>query len=148
VSDAEAVARLHADSRDEAYAELVPAQVLSRRRADILDWIERWERQLSAPGARTFVAENETGLVGFATVTPARDDSTNGEELRALYVRAAWWGRGLGHALITAGLGQGPASLWVLVGNDRAIDFYRSHGFVEDGSTQECDLGIELRMVR
>lgn len=32
--------------------------------------------------------------------------------------------------------------------NDRAITFYRKHGFAEDGVTRSDDHGIELRMVR
>ena len=149
VADAEAVARLHIDAREEAYADLVPAEVLARRRAGTLEWIERWRQQLGEAVTRTFVAENETGLIGFSTVGPSRsDDFTAGEELWALYVRASWWGRGVGHALVTVALGEGPACLWVLRGNDRAAAFYRNHGFVEDGATQDCDLGVELRMTR
>lgn len=147
--DAEALAHLHVDVWEDAYANLVADELLARRRADLPDWIERWRRQLSDPSVTTVVAENETGLIGFASVGPPREDDVGVElELWALYVRASWWGLGIGHALVVASIDEDPSYLWVLEGNDRAIAFYRRHGFTEDGSTKACDFGIEVRMVR
>jgi hypothetical protein len=51
------------------------------------------------------------------------------------------------------GLGYTTATLWVLDGNDRAIDFYRRAGWSADGVTR-TDVGpggaalVELRMRR
>jgi ribosomal protein S18 acetylase RimI-like enzyme len=45
-----------------------------------------------------------------------------------------------------------PVSLWVLEGNERAVRFYRRHGFVPDGATKPEVIGdadvVELRLVR
>jgi ribosomal protein S18 acetylase RimI-like enzyme len=45
-------------------------------------------------------------------------------------------------------IGDRPAYLWVLEGNDRAVAFYRRHGFTEDGGRKlEPDTGlVEIRM--
>jgi hypothetical protein len=52
--------------------------------------------------------------------------------------------------LIAAAVGDRPAYLWVLDGNDRAMRFHRRHGFVDEGGrTPEPDTGnLEVRMVR
>lgn len=152
-ADAEALALLHLDAWEDAYATLLPENVLTDRRATVFERIERWQRQLEEPSSRTIVAENETGLVGFATVGPPRTADVTGDvggeqELRALYVRAAWWGRGIGHALLAVSLTDRPACLWVLKDNDRAIAFFRKHRFVEDGTTRAGHYGTEIRMVR
>jgi len=58
------------------------------------------------------------------------------------------WGTGVGHALLCDALREGSACLWVLHGNERAITFYRGHGFVADGTVRSDEYGTELRMVR
>lgn len=149
VDDAVAVARLHVDVWEDAYAGLMPATVFEHRRATVPERIERWRRALTASPARTIVAEDTGSLVGFASAGPPRaDDVDVAEELWALYVRASRWGTGIGHALLTCALADRPAYLWVLRGNERAIAFYRSHGFVEDGVTRSDEFGTEVRMVR
>jgi len=147
--DAEALARLQVDVWEDAYADLMPATVLDERRATIAERIDRWRRILDEAQTRTTVAEFSAGLIGFASVGPPRADDVNvDEELWALYVQASWWGKRLGHALLMAALAERPAYLWVLRGNDRAIAFYRKHGFAGDGVTRTDDYGTELRMVR
>ena len=52
--------------------------------------------------------------------------------------------------LMEVAIGNGPASLWVLEGNERAQAFYRRKGFVADGTVADepfFDV-TELRMVR
>lgn len=48
-------------------------------------------------------------------------------------------------------LGYSRVAVWVLEGNERAIAFYKSHGFAFDGASQTLTLGTEvtdLRMIR
>jgi GNAT superfamily N-acetyltransferase len=147
--DAEELARLHVDVWEDAYADLMPATVFEERRTTLPERIDRWRRVIAEAPSRTIVAESSSGLVGFASVGPPRDDDILvPEELWALYVRAQWWDKRVGHALLVAALAERPAYLWVLRGNDRAITFYRKHGFAEDGVTRNDDHCIELRMVR
>ncbi|KQZ70434.1 GNAT family N-acetyltransferase [Nocardioides sp. Root151] len=145
-ADAPALAELHLDVWDDGYAGLVPQSVLDARRAEPSSKrIARWETRLE--NSPTWVAEDEQGLVGFASCGPGRDDSDL-LELMALYVRARVYGTGVGHRLLEASVGERPAYLWVLDGNTRAITFYERQGFRFDGQVQDCDEGPERRMVR
>jgi GNAT superfamily N-acetyltransferase len=69
-------------------------------------------------------------------------------QLFALYVRAAWWGTGIGHALFVSAVGDRSACLWVLEGNDRVIRFYERQGFRFDGAGEDEPYGRRVRMVR
>ena len=159
-SDAEALAHLHLDVWEDAYTGLMPAQLLAERRARPEERVASWRRVLASraaaldadPGAEpVWLAEDRTGLVGFASAGPGRDDEPGLPvlELSALYVRARCWGTGLGHRLLVATLGERAAYLWVLAGNDRATGFYERHGFALDGAVDDGDAhGRHLRMVR
>ena len=69
-------------------------------------------------------------------------------------VLAVHHGSGLGQQLLTQALAAtastGPASLWVLRGNDRARAFYARNGFAPDGLTKvhERSGAVEERWVR
>ena len=60
----------------------------------------------------------------------------------------AWWGTGVGYVLFEEAVGDRAAYLWVLAGNDRAIRFYERQGFRLDGTEDEHDEGLHVRMVR
>jgi GNAT superfamily N-acetyltransferase len=150
-NDAEALAALHLDVWDEAYADLVPPRILAARRASPNACIELWRAILAHPTSTTLVAEDDGELVGFISAGPGRDEpheALPGLELKALYVRAQAYGAGVGHRLFQAAVGEAPAYLWVLAGNERAIAFYRRQGFSFDGSTRTDEVGTELRMTR
>lgn len=148
-SDAEPMAHLHIAVWEEAYDGLVPAEILATRRTGVAERTARWRTTAATSPAATTVAEHDGELVGFVSVGPGRDaDVDLDTELWALYVRAAWWGRGLGHRMLTHALGARPAYLWVLDGNERAAGFYRRQGFAADGAVRVEPEGRELRMVR
>ena len=149
VADAERVARLQLDCWDDAYTGLVPQDVLDDGRRTLDGRIERWREILDDDHRTTLLAEGTAGPAGFAGSGPPRDDDIGLDlELYAIYVRAAWWGRGLGHALFEQSVGDRPAYLWVVEGNDRALGFYARQGFRLDGSTKVEPEGLHLRMVR
>lgn len=147
-ADAEPLTDLHLDCWDDAYPGLVPQQVIDARRARRDERVGLWSR-LTADVA-TWVAEDAGGLVGFAMAGTPRDPSWARPplELMSLYARARVWGRGVGHDLMVAAIGDAPAYLWVLEGNARAVGFYERHGFVLDGTRKECAEGVDARMVR
>lgn len=145
-TDVEALVALHTDCWDDAYTGLVPDEVLADFRASAPTRIERWAGIVAR--GDTVVAEDGGGLVGFATAGPEREDGPTGFELYAIYTRARVWGTGVGHALLERALGDRPAMLWVLEGNDRAIGFYERHGFRRDGHTEVVPEGVDVRMVR
>ena len=147
-ADADALTHLHLDCWDDAYTGLMPQEVLDARRTNVAERVDRW-RGILARSRNTLVAEAAGGLVGFVSAGPGRDqDMDIARELWALYVRASWWGTGTGRALLDTALGDDPAYLWVLAGNDRAARFYERQGFRPDGSALDEPEGRHLRMVR
>jgi GNAT superfamily N-acetyltransferase len=145
-ADAEALTRLHLDCWDDAYTGLVPQEILDARRDDVPSRIARWGQILAT--RHTSVAEHEEGLIGFVNAAPGVEVPPLEIQLYALYVRAAWWGTGVGHALLASAVGDRSAYLWVLEGNDRAIGFYERQGFRLDGAGHEEAEGRHVRMVR
>ena len=71
-------------------------------------------------------------------------------ELYAINVLRRAHGTGLADELMAHAIGDRPAYLWVLDRNDRAIAFYRRHGFTDEGGRKlEHDAGVvEVRMAR
>jgi RimJ/RimL family protein N-acetyltransferase len=150
VGDVAAIADVHVGSWQAAYAGLVPAEYL-----DGLKPVQRrglWSRLLSEPtqtSTGTFVAEDETGVVGFVNVGSSRDEDASPAvgEVVAIYLMAGVWDAGWGRALMAAAVaaltaaGFAEATLWVLVGNTRARRFYEAGGWRADGATRTEERG-------
>jgi GNAT superfamily N-acetyltransferase len=142
--DAVRIARIHAGTWQGAYGHVFPADRLERlseteeRRAQY--WQESIER--AAPRTHTLVAGAGEGMVGFASLGPAREDDSIGE-LYAIYVLPEAWGRGIGRALMSEVVdrlrdeGFAEAVLWVLEENPRTRRFYELAGWRFDGGAQE-----------
>lgn len=159
VADAATLAVLQNRLWRETYAGLIPAEVLAERddERNIARWQERArvheERGTSPEGALTLVAHDRAGApIGWASVGPPRDASPpTPTELWSLYVAPEHHGRGVAQALVAAALpASGAAHLWVFMGNERAIAFYRKLGFRPDGTVaHDAPMRVdELRMVR
>jgi GNAT superfamily N-acetyltransferase len=147
--DADSLGQLHLDVWDDAYTGLIPQEILDERRENADARVERWRGNLAEASGPTWLAYDGEALVGFAGAGPGRDNDMDVElELYALYVRAAYWGTGVGYALFRQALGDRAAYLWVLAGNERAIRFYERQGFRLDGTEDEHDEGLHVRMVR
>ena len=148
VPDAEPLAHLHVDVWDDAYTGLMPQGILDDRREKVAERVDKWRGILGGQDS-IWVAEDTEGLIGFASTGPARDnDMDDTLELYSLYVRAAYWGTGVGYALFEVAVGDHAAYLWVLADNARAIGFYERQGFRLDGTEDEHDEGLHVRMVR
>jgi GNAT superfamily N-acetyltransferase len=148
VADAEKLTQLHLDCWDDAYTGLMPQQILDERRANAAARVATWRHILSGDET-TWLADHEAGLVGFASAGIGRDNDVDLDlEVKALYVRAAWWGTGVGYALLRQAIGDRAAYLWVLAGNERGIGFYERQGFALDGTEDEHDEGLHVRMLR
>ena len=146
--DAEALAHLHLDVWDDAYTGLMPQRILDERREKADERVARWQAIL-AEHHGNLLAEGPDGLIGFAASGTGRDNDVDIElELMALYVRKGWWGTGVGYALFEESVGDRAAYLWVLAANERAIRFYERQGFRLDGTEDEHDEGLHVRMVR
>ncbi|HEV7135229.1 MAG TPA: GNAT family N-acetyltransferase [Steroidobacteraceae bacterium] len=137
--DAMAVARVHVRAWQAAYRGLMPAEFLQSLRPE--DRAQHYNfTRLDPAQPRTLVAVEADTVLGFATISPARDADVAGwGELCALYVEPDCWGRGFGQALVSAaradlcGLGFRQAVLWVVAGNARAERFYRADGWTQSG---------------
>jgi GNAT superfamily N-acetyltransferase len=147
LDDAQELAALHLRVWDEAYAGLIdPALLAARAARPVVERVATWRERLHC--IPTWVAMQDETIVGFAQAGPGRDADRPGLELMALYVLAAVYGTGVGHALLSAAIGHQAAYLWVLDGNERAVRFYEKHGFAFDGTHRQDKYGAESRMVR
>jgi ribosomal protein S18 acetylase RimI-like enzyme len=145
--DAEAVARVHVETWQAAYAHALPREQLAA--LSVEDRVPYLRRR-----PPSFVAEVEGEVVGFVGVGASRDDDAEGE-LFTIYVLPDHWGAGIGRALLEAGeeelqrQGHRQVVLWVLDDNPRARRFYENAGWSADGKAQEVEMfGFHLREVR
>lgn len=150
-ADAADVAACHVASWREAYPHLLSAPFLAALDVDARR--RRWQSHLESDHVTEFHVGLVGGdVVGFAVAGPGWDDPPVRDlALGSLYVRESHHGSGLGQALLDAAISERPCSLWVAVGQPRAIAFYTRNGFVPDGARRvEKDWeNLEImRMVR
>jgi GNAT superfamily N-acetyltransferase len=156
--DAPSIARIHVDAWRETYTGLVADDNFTESAVERR--LRFWSGYLALdprPG-RMVVGGVGGGLSGFANAgLAAGPDAEHGNpparelNLFSIYVLARDHGTGLGQLLLDAAIGDTPAQLWVLDGNDRANAFYRRNGFEFDGAraVDPTDPGlVDLRMVR
>jgi ribosomal protein S18 acetylase RimI-like enzyme len=156
--DAQVIAAVHAATWRDAYAGLLPDEILAG--LDVGEWAERWRGRLATPaeGVFTCVFEADGQVRGFVSGGPCRDEFPGGE-VYAIYLDPGWQGRGAGRSLLAAGTrlladaGFTNASLWVLAGNRPARGFYESQGWHCDGTEMPWTLSDgssvpEVRYVR
>lgn len=117
VDDAEAVARVHTDTRRAAF----PAMP---RGLHTHDETRAWVRTRLGE-AQFWVAEAEGVVVAYAAVSPGWLDD--------LYVLPSSAGHGIGSALLDLVKGLSPEgfALWVFESNEPARRFYRNRGLLE-----------------
>jgi putative acetyltransferase len=91
-------------------------------------WRTRWRDEL-VPHASIVVAEHAGAAVGFVTI-----DTATGY-LDQIVVTPEGWGGGIAEALLNEAKRLSPGRVQLLVNkdNDRAISFYRKHGFAHAG---------------
>jgi ribosomal protein S18 acetylase RimI-like enzyme len=140
-ADAWPIAAVHVATWRDAYAGLLPGEVLAG--LDAGERAQRWSSILAAPAEGRFVLvfEQDGRVRGFVSGGPSREQFPGGE-VYAIYVDPACQGRGAGSRLLTAAarhLAQAhftDASLWVLADNHAARRFYESQGWRSDGTEQ------------
>lgn len=152
LADARAIARVHAETWQEAYEHVFGAERLATVSAEAR--LEQWERILATGQSDVFVASDDDGIVGFVSTGDSRDADAEAE-LYAIYVLPRGWGTEAGTALMRAGVAAmraeatGDAVLWVLEDNPRARRFYEREGWALDGERKEDDyLGLRVAEVR
>jgi ribosomal protein S18 acetylase RimI-like enzyme len=131
-ADSERLGAVHVQAWREAYADIMPAEILAR-----LDPAERtamWRGFLTRDGI-VHLAERDGAIVGFGSCRAQPDASLlQSAEISAIYVLHVAQRQGVGRALMAAmaldllAQGHTSASLWVLEANDPARRFYASLG--------------------
>ncbi|MEO8485837.1 MAG: GNAT family N-acetyltransferase [Betaproteobacteria bacterium] len=137
VGDAEAIARVRIDGWRRNYRGLVPQASLDAMSVEAS--LPLWQRVLAAslPGdvASVFVAQGESGVVGFAAGNRLAEPKVAFDaELTAVYLAHDVQRRGLGRRLVgtiaaeRAARGATGMIAWVLAGNQGARQFFEAIG--------------------
>lgn len=114
--------------------------------------LEKCERIASDGPDNVLIAKDGEQVIGFCACGKCRDDELSDTgEIFAIYVLASYYGQGVGSALLQAGFAMldfPQVAVWVLKGNDRAIQFYKKCGFCFDGREEKLTLGSTVTALR
>jgi len=140
--DALAIANVHVLAWQYAYKEILPAAILNSQ--SVLKRADFWSSYISdSSNWPVFVLEGKQ-VEGFASVIPARGDDVDPKqvsELAAIYISEKASGQQLGMQLLSSCLAESRSRerdsmiLWVLEKNEKALRFYKKHGFSADGES-------------
>jgi ribosomal protein S18 acetylase RimI-like enzyme len=154
VEDTRTIAEVHVAGWQWGYRGLLDSDYLAGLSVD--PRVPVWREAIVNPELDVIVAEANGRVVGFVSVSPARDsdlpDHTG--ELLAIYILEEVAGTGVGATLLDTAeeamrrRGNHGAALWVLESNERARGFYERHGWTPDGSGRIEGQTVTLREVR
>ncbi len=156
LTDLDAAAGVRARCWRESFTGVLPESVLDNADAWAPEMAQRWGSEMIDRGTTYWLgvdADAGGEIVGIAHADAAFEaDAPASLELKTLYVLKRAKGTGLATALLHRAVGEDvPAYLWVIEGNDRAIAFYRKHGFEADGAVRDIQPGWpggrQVRMV-
>ena len=135
VGDAKVIAEIHVSASQAAFKGLVPGEQMP---AIPLDQSQAfWRDAIEFNEPQVYVALDDEDVVGFVGFDRSRDKGTPNTtgEIWAIYASTSHWGQGVGLALWDAardGLleeGCTKVTLWVPLGNERAMRFHDLAGF-------------------
>ena len=137
--DAKAIADIHVATWQAAYQGLMPDDLLKAMTVE--KRLAYWKEAIEFSDPQILVATEIDKVIGFVGFDRSRDPGTKSSvgEIWAMYVVPAHWRNGAGLALWDGardGLkeeGCTQVTLWCLVANDRALQFYeQAAGFKRD----------------
>lgn len=128
--DAKAIAEIHVATWQAAYQGLIPDEVLKAMTVE--KRLAYWKEAIEYSDPQILVATDADKVIGFVGFDRSRDPGTKSSvgEIWAMYVTAEHWRKGVGLALWDGardGLkeeGCTQVTLWALVANERALQFY------------------------
>ena len=134
---------VHWKSWQETYADLMPREYLATLTLDkCVKMAHKWHQN-------TLLLKVDGKVAGFCCFGKSRDTQDAGEVL-ALYLLREYHGQKLGYTLLKKTveeyLDAETIYLWVLAGNERAINFYKKFGFDFTGAEKNTAFGTELQM--
>lgn len=157
--DAKAIAEIHVSASQAAFKGLVPGEQMPAVSVDKSQ--AYWRDAIEFNEPQVYVAVDEGEVVGFVGFDRSRDKGTPNTmgEIWAIYAAPSHWGQGVGLALWDAardGLleeGCTKVTLWVPLGNERALRFHDLAGFKREmTSIKTVPMGSvkveEIRMKR
>jgi ribosomal protein S18 acetylase RimI-like enzyme len=135
VRDAKTIAALRVSASQAAYQGLISEHPISTATAD--QHPAYWRDAIEFSEPQVYVAVDAERVLGFVGFDRSRDKGTppTTGEIWAIYVDPAHWGQGIGLALWDSareGLleeGCTKVTLWVPLGNERALHFHELAGF-------------------
>ena len=133
-TEAEAIARVHSESRREGYEDILPKRLLARPLSLLRDQWSEWLRPDDLD-LGVLVAERGGNVVGVALYECRENDDP---ELRILYVHPSAWRSGIGRSLVDAVVdelrkrGAAYAVVWTFAENVRGRRFYEAVGWSLD----------------
>ena len=141
LSDAQAVADIHASASQAAYQGLVPDEHLGSLPA--IKRLSLWREAIEYGDPQVMVALEGDKVVGFAGFDRSRDKGTPATmgEIWAIYAAPKYWDRGVGLALWDGAreglLEEGciNVTVWIALRNERALRFFELAGFKREMST-------------
>ena len=151
--DAKVIAEIHATASQAAFKALFPgekAPVVSVDKSQAY-----WREAIEFSDPQVFVATDDGAVVGFVGFDRSRDAKTPATtgEIWAIYALPSHWGQGVGLALWDAardGLmeeGCTKVTIWVPLGNERALRFHDMAGFKREMTTiKTVPMGNDLRV--
>lgn len=154
--DARRIAEIQVAAWRSAYRGILPDEFLDQLNVEERENV--WRGACGRAESALWVRMMDAEVAGFCHVTPSRDEDGQGVvEVTSIYLDPEQRRRGLGRELMGVALtfaverGYGGISLWVLVENLAARQFYEAIGFRPDGCLkQEEGSGVcfnEMRYV-
>ena len=148
LSDAESIAKIHADTWRVAYHSFLP-QDFVHEKSKLEARLAMWNKFLSQDHDNYYVAENEEKIAGFFSISEARDTDLPRDtyELISIYFADDCWHKGYGSIAMRFIINQAKErgykklSLWAFEDNTSAIRFYERFGFRFDGKRNLLDFG-------
>jgi len=133
--DAKVIAEIHVSASQAAYKGLISDEQINTVSADKRQ--AYWREAIEYNEPQVLVALDAGEVVGFVGFDRSRDKGTPNTmgEIWAIYAATSHWGKGVGLALWDAareGLleeGCNNVTLWVPLGNERALRFHELAGF-------------------
>jgi RimJ/RimL family protein N-acetyltransferase len=142
LEDARTIAQIQVEAWQAAYRGLLPGDYLEGFRVEAREAV--WQAACGREEAPLWVRIMDEETAGFCHVTRSRDDDGQGTvEVTSIYLLPQQWRRGLGRELLATVLdyaaeqGFERISLWVLVENLAARQFYEALGFRPDGRLKQ-----------
>jgi GNAT superfamily N-acetyltransferase len=151
--DAAAVGMVQVQTWQQAYAEILPADVLASLTAEVAG--QSWREAIASPPTarhRVLVAFEQSWLVGFVALAPAEQEGV--VEIGPLLVEPRWGRRGHGSRLLAAAVdhavadGMTTAHAWLPERDNASQALMREAGWAPDGTVRGLDTGSgEIREI-